>query len=110
MGATIAAVIAASSARVAEDLLERFRVSGATAPDRAQSLSQLGLTPDAAMLAQYAQAGVICQTRGDRFYLDESAYAVYRRRGTRTAMIIAIAAGLMAVGMAVAAAVMTSRR
>jgi hypothetical protein len=105
MGAVVG-VIAASSARASEDLLERFRVAGATAPDRAQLLSQLGLTTGTPWFMKYAQAGVICQTRPDRFYLDEAAYAVYRRGQNRVAVVIALAAGVIALGAGIAAAIM----
>ncbi len=106
MGAALVGVLAGNTARAGEDLLERFRLSDATALDRARSLAQLGLTPDAPMLAQYAAAGVIRQTNADRFFLDETAYATYRRQRPRTAIILAVAAGLMAIGMALAAATM----
>jgi len=105
MGAALIAV-AGNAARVAEDLLERFRLADATALDRARSLPQLGLSPDAPGLARFAAAGVIRQTNTDRFFLDEAAYAAYRRRQPRLAMAIAIAFGLMAIGIAIAAATM----
>jgi hypothetical protein len=110
MGAIIGVVAGGAAARATEDLLERFRVAGATAPDRAQPLDQLGITTSTGILVRYAQAGVICQTRPDRFYLDEAAYAVYRRRNNRTATVIALAAGLLALGVGIAAAVMAGPR
>ena len=107
MGAVIG-VIGGNAGRAADELLERFRVAGATAPDRAQSLSQLGVTSSTGILAKYVQAGVVCQTRPDRFYLDEAAYAVYRRRNTPLAVMFALAAGLLAVGVGLYAATMAS--
>jgi hypothetical protein len=82
MGATIAAAAAASARRQAEaNLLERFRVADATAPGRAQTLSQLGLG-DSLFLDRFLSAGVIRQDPGGggRYYLDEVAFAAYRRQ------------------------------
>jgi hypothetical protein len=81
MGATMAAVAAGNAARAQADLLERFRVSDATAPGRAQTLSQLGLE-GSRYLDHFQSAGVIRQTPDGRgqYYLDEVAFAAYRRQ------------------------------
>ena len=110
MGAIVGIIAAGATARAGDDLLERFRVAGATAPDRAQSLDQLGVTTSTGFLVRYAQAGVIRQTRPDRFYLDESAFAVYRRRNGRAAVAIGLAAGLLGLIAAIAAAVTAAPR
>ena len=102
MGATVAVIAAANSARAQADLLERFRVADATAPDRAQSLSKLGLE-GSRFLDRFVSVGVICQApaSGGRYYLDEVAYAAYRRRqrNPRLAMVVvAIGLALIAIG------------
>jgi|GEM_PF-2158895 hypothetical protein len=81
MGATVAVVAAASARRAEADLLERFRVSDATAPGRAQTLSQLGLE-GSRYFDRFQSAGVIRQDPGGagRYYLDEVAFAAYRRQ------------------------------
>jgi hypothetical protein len=96
MGAMIG-VIAAASARADADLLERFRIAGATAPERAQPLDRLGVS-DSPGVTRYLTDGVICRSpsAADRYYLDEVALAAYRRR-KRPAMVVA---GLVVMGLA----------
>jgi hypothetical protein len=100
MGAMM--MVAASAAQAAADLFERFRVADATAADRAVPLSQLGLTPDR-LVARYEQAGVLRQARAGRYYLDETALAVYRRQRSPRVLLIAVAGILCMLGIAIAA-------
>ena len=104
VGATIGIIAGAAgaAARELEDTLEKFRVGDATAPDRAQSLDRLGLSPTLTV-DRLARAGVILpgSTR-DRVYLSEAAYAAYRRAKTSRAAIIVGAA--MAIGILAAVA------
>ena len=103
MGATVAAVAAAAAVRAEQDLLERFRVSDATAPDRAQTLNTMGLE-GSRVLDRFQAAGVICEVpaSGGRYYLDEVAYAAYwrRRRSPRLAMLVMVI-GLAAIAIGV---------
>ena len=103
MGATVAVVAAAAAARAQQDLLERFRVSDATAPDRAQTLNTMGLE-GSRVLDRFQAAGVICEVpaSGGRYYLDEVAYAAYRRRrgSPRLAMLVVVI-GLAAIAIGV---------
>ncbi len=91
MGATVAVMAAAGAARAQADLLERFRVSDATAPGRAQTLSQLGLE-GSRYLDHFQSAGVIQQAPGGsgQYYLDEVAFAAYRRRGRNRRVLAAV--------------------
>jgi hypothetical protein len=91
MGATVAVVAAAGARRAEADLLERFRVSDATAPGRAQTLNKLGLE-GSRFLDRFQAAGVICQAPGGggRYYLDEVAFAAYRRRRNPRALAAAL--------------------
>jgi hypothetical protein len=95
MGATVAVIAAANVARAERDLLERFRVSDATAPDRAQTLNTMGLE-GSRVLDRFQAAGVICQApaSGGRYYLDEVAYAAYRRRAQKNPALIMLAVGI----------------
>jgi len=92
MGATVAVIAAANARRAEADLLERFRVSDATAPGRAQTLNKLGLE-GSRYLDRFQSAGVICDAPGGQYYLDEVAFAAYRRRRNPRALI-ALAAAL----------------
>jgi hypothetical protein len=103
MGAMV--VASAGAARAEADLLERFRVADATAADRAVPLTQLGLT-SSSLLNRFAQAGVIKPAGRDRYYLDEVAFATYRRRKgpVVVAMMVGILMMLLGMGFAIFAA------
>ena len=111
MGATVAAVAAAAAVRAEQDLLERFRVSDATAPDRAQTLNKMGLE-GSGVLDRLQAAGVICQgpASGGRYYLDEVAFAAYRRRGRspRLALLV-VGLGLAAIALGVVIFMMSAQ-
>jgi hypothetical protein len=98
MGATVAVLAAANARRAEADLLERFRVSDATAAGRAQTLSQLGLE-GSGYLDRLQSAGVIRQDPGGgRYYLDEVAFAAYRRqRRSPRALAVALCLGGVAI-------------
>jgi hypothetical protein len=104
MGATVAVIAAANARRAEADLLERFRVSDATAPGRARTLSQLGLE-GSRFLDRFQSAGVIRQDPGGggRYYLDEVAFAAYRRQRRNPR---ALAAALCLAGAAIILGVM----
>ena len=73
-GAMIAIHAAAAAAKARSDVLDAFRVRGATAPDRARPLYDLGLALDNAALREFFAAGILrgVDARG------------LRRRGVRT--------------------------
>lgn len=91
MGATVAVIAAANARRAQADLLERFRVSDATAVGRAQTLNQLGLE-GSRFLDRFQSAGVIREAPGGggRYYLDEVAFAAYRRQGQNPRVLAAV--------------------
>ncbi len=90
MGATVAVIAAANARRAQADLLERFRVSDATAAGRAQTLNQLGLE-GSRFLDRFQSAGVIREAPGGgRYYLDEVAFAAYRRQGQNPRVLAAV--------------------
>jgi hypothetical protein len=104
MGATVAVIAAASARRAQADLLERFRVSDATAPGRAQTLRPLQLE-GSRFLDQFQSAGVIREAPGGRgeYYLDEVAFAAYRRQRQNPrvlAALLCLAGGAIILGVA----------
>lgn len=102
MGATVAVIAAANARRAEADLLERFRVSDATAAGRAQTLSQLGLE-GSRFLDRFQSAGVIREDPGGggRYYLDEVAFAAYRRQrqNPRVALVLCLAGVALILGV-----------
>lgn len=108
MGATVG-IIAAAAARADADLLERFRIVGATAAERAQPLDRLGVS-DSPGMTRYLNDGVICRSpsAADRYYLDEVALAAYRRR--KRPLMVALALAIMGVALILGATVMLTAR
>ena len=105
MGATVAVIAAANARRAQADLLERFRVSDATAPGRAQTLSQLGLE-GSRYLGRFQSAGVIREAPdgGGQYYLDEVAFAAYRRQRQnprRRAALLCVAGAFFLLAVAI---------
>lgn len=93
---TVGAMIAAGAARERSDVLQRFRLADATAPDRAQSLDSLGLRPEG-MVAQLMASGVILQgPRANRVYLSEAALAAWQSRDMSRQRLVATASVVMA--------------
>ncbi len=91
-GAMIAIHAAAAAAKARADVLDAFRLNGATAPDRARALYDLGLQLDNHALREFFTSGVLrgvdargravmageMSGAGDRFYLDEAAFIAVR--------------------------------
>jgi hypothetical protein len=117
-GAMIAIHAAAAAAKAKSDALDAFRLKGATAPDRACALYDLGLSADNTALRDLFASGVLrgvdargreliageLSGAGDRFYLDEVAFVAQRDGTSRTARSkqligIAIGAGLLLFGL-----------
>ena len=120
-GAMIAIHAAAAAARARTHALDAFRVRGATAPERARPLVDLGLTADDRALRGLLAEGVVravdargrATVIGDDFarvagyYLDEAAFVAQRDRGgsggperarTRARILAVLAAALAALG------------
>jgi hypothetical protein len=88
----IHAAQAAAKARL--KVFDAFRLRGATAPERARPLSELGISPDDSVLSALLGSGVIRgidhrgrpavigheDTRIEKYYLDEGAYISERDR------------------------------
>jgi hypothetical protein len=104
-GAIIGAAAAAAAAREQANVLQRFRLADATAPDRAQSLDSLGLRPEG-LVARLMAAGVILPgSRANRVYLSEAALLAYEQQTVKRSRLIAavLACIALAVGTGVAA-------
>ena len=89
-GAAAAAIIAARQRRI-QDVIDAFRVAGATAPDRARSLDELGVTNlDEANSLLESGALSSGRERGT-YYLNEAAVIAIResRKPVRAIAIVA---------------------
>ena len=109
IGANVAIMAAAAAAQRRQRVLDVFRVAGATAPERAKSLGELGLPLDAT-LEGCIEAGVVrLGKREGELWLDEAAYVSRRdARPSRTAVRVVMAV-LLAV-LAIALGVMLAMR
>ncbi len=112
-----AATASAAAAKARQNILDSFRLRGATAPDRARTLRELGLDRDMPALDALMKQGIVrgIDHRGrpavhgeslgryDGYFLDESAFVAHRdgARGSSqkqaTVVLIVIAGALLAV-------------
>ena len=98
----IAAILAAQ-AQAERRAFEAFRVAGATAPERAQTLQAMDITESMALRA-LTNRGIVCETEPGHFWLDERKLAA-RSRPAKPALLVmalvllAIALIALAVGM-----------
>jgi hypothetical protein len=83
-GAVVAAAAAAHAKRV-QTILDAFRVAGATAPERAQPLEQLGLERNTELEELIRHQVLVAASRADEWYLSESAYIARRDSATQSA-------------------------
>lgn len=105
MGAS--AGVAAAVARARREVLEHFRVAGATRPEAAVGL------PDMRRLGRrqverWERNGVLREAAGGGYWLDEAAYAVDQAARRRRAMVALIVVLVLLAAVAVAAQ-LTSR-
>lgn len=105
--AMLAASAAAAAAQAERRHLDALRTAGATAPERARALEQLGLARDDAF-GRLAARGIIREA-GRGVYLDEVAFIAYRDRPTTTRWALPTVVLLLVV-MAVALAVLLRSR
>jgi len=108
----MSAAIMAAAAAIREEnrVLGAFRVAGATAPDRAQPLTQLGVASSPAV-TQLVAARILVEQRPDRWYLDERAVVAYRApERQRVLMAAGLAAVTLLGGLATALLLALRRR
>lgn len=103
--ATNGAIVAilAAQAQAERRALEAFRVAGATAPERAQTLQAMGITESMALRA-LTNRTVVSETEPGHFWLDERKLAARSRAGkpamlVMALVVLALALIALAVGM-----------
>jgi hypothetical protein len=104
-GGAVIAAAAAARRRRRREVLDGFRIGGATAPERARRVDELGLS-ESRELAELVESGVLIRgPRRDSWYLDEAAYVSHRdaRSSRPTRMIVALAVLLVLAGAALVA-------
>jgi hypothetical protein len=98
MTGAMIAIHAAAAAKARTNVLDTFRVRGATAADRSLRLEQLGLRPEDPALLEMLKSGVVRgvdargrdtiigdeMSRPETFYLDEPTLIAQRDRGATT--------------------------
>jgi len=85
MSGAVLAIMASQAAAARRSLLERFRVSDATHPERAKSLGALGIT-STTTFEEFVRLGAVRETTPGSFYLDESRVAALANAQPRTAV------------------------
>ena len=111
--ALMAAHVARVAAKAREKVLDAFRLRGATAPERAVRLTELGLASDDEALTAFIASGVVRgvdsrgrpavigyeDSRAETYYLDEGAWIAARDRRTssesRAVAIVLLVVGLI---------------
>ena len=94
--AVLAASAAAAAARAERRHVDALRVTGATAPERAVQLEQLGLVRDEAFKRLTAR-GVVREAARGGVYLDEAAVIAHRDRPPASPrVLLAVVGGLLA--------------
>jgi hypothetical protein len=92
--AAAAAVIAANQRRAFDNLLFAFRQGDATAPPRARSLADLGVTQSSLLTGLQRAAVIVPGAQLGTFYLDERALHTYRSTKQKRAAIVAALVGV----------------
>jgi hypothetical protein len=118
----------AVAAKERAKVLDAFRVRGATAPDRAKPLGELGLSSDDRQLGAFIASGVIrgVDTRGRAsvigdtvnrvagYYLDEAAWVAQRDRAAidprKRAVLLLLALVLAILGALLAGMIVSQSR
>lgn len=119
--ALIAASASAAAAKARQNVLDSFRLRGATAPDRARTLRELSLDRDMPALDALMKQGIVrgidhrgrpavhgeANGRYDGYFLDESAFVAHRDAGAsgsqkQAVVLLVVFAALLLVGVALA--------
>ena len=94
-----AAVVAAAMRRREREVIDDFRAAGATAPDRAQSYTAIGLGESLA-LRRLRNRAVIREASPGLFYFDEEVWSAVRRTRLRLAAILFVVLAIAGIGIA----------
>jgi hypothetical protein len=97
-GGAVVAIVAAQQARRVREVMDAFRLAGATAPERARTLTALGVT-HASEVAQLEGQGILVPGPGaGTWYLSEAAVVARRDRVPGPALkLVIVALALVAV-------------
>src|SRR4051812_48429953 len=99
-GAVVAAAVAARERRI-QEVVDAFRIAGATAPDRARSMMELAV-PSFDEAELLLQEGIIVPgPREGTFYLSEMAFISRRRTRKSRVKILIVSAVILLVGLIV---------
>jgi hypothetical protein len=93
-----AAVIAAAMRRREQEVIDDFRAAGATAPDKAQSYTAIGLGESLA-LRRLRNRAVIREAAPGVYYLDEEVWSAVRRTRRRVASVVILILAIMLLGI-----------
>jgi hypothetical protein len=93
-----AAVIAAAMRRREQEVIDDFRAAGATAPDKAQSYTAMGLGESLA-LRRLRNRAVIREAAPGVYYLDEEVWSAVRRTRRRVASVVILILAIMLLGI-----------
>jgi hypothetical protein len=106
-GGALVAIIAAQHAQRLREVMDAFRVAGATAPERARTLDALGVT-HAREVAELEGQGVLVPGPGaGTWYLSEAAVVARRDRRPRGLVVATVA--LVAVLLVLIGLVLSNR-
>lgn len=109
-GGAVVAAIAAAKARRRQEVLDAFRVAGATSAASATSLDRLALPDEADQFDELAQDGIVLAgPRAGTWYLSESAYVARRNARMPSRRMIAIIIVLVVIAAFVISTLMTGR-
>lgn len=102
-GAAVAA-IAAARARQVREVLDAYRLAGATAREHAKAPGALGVGDHDRIINELVSAGVLVDTAGGALFLSERGYIDYRdrsntRRKTAVVLVLLLAAILLGLGV-----------
>jgi hypothetical protein len=93
-----AAVVAAAIRRREQEVIDDFRAAGATAPDKAQSYTAIGLGESLA-LRRLRNRAVIRESTPGVYYLDEEVWSAVRRTRRRVAGVVILILAIMLIGI-----------
>jgi len=93
-----AAVVAAAMRRREQEVIDDFRASGATSPDRAQSYTAVGVGETLAV-RRLRNRAVIREAAPGVYYLDEEVWAAVRRTRLRLLTAFIAILGVLLVGI-----------
>jgi hypothetical protein len=93
-----APAIAAILRRKEREVVDDFRAANATAPERAQSYTAIGLG-DSLAIKRLRNRAVIREAAPGRYYLDEEVWAAVRRTRARMATVVISVLLLLLVGV-----------